>query len=454
MLLRSQTTISVLLQEDLQVSDSEDSDDSQVADNPLAPPSAQESQPKTVASAHSSSLESQSTSDSGSTSDSDSSSGSEASGSEAKEPSRASAPEPDPPTSSKWQLDNWLTKANPPAVPTEGLCEIAHRDRREKSKEQGISSRSSHQQAKPREPNHKSSGEVARAPQDTHLPTKQNCQKPSVCAEEPSLRQTVGIKKPSKAPVQKEPKGGLKVKSDPDPFKVRDQSSRDKPKAKAKEKPKFSDKKTPKPALQQDPENKKHNSSHKATNKPFLDPKLSKDILPGSGQAHAAFNPSPQSQGTTHTSSRSNKPAFAAEKNSHKEKLPLPIKEKNSLSPVKGSPDLEPLLVKIKLPFLSRVPQRPGEGGQQNTAEAKQVRGARKQDSERKITGIPNKSFEKKTSFHRQQHPSSPVLVELLAAGCQYVASQPTGRIEESGEIVKEFERPLQSPSCKAVRER
>ncbi|XP_065520403.1 AF4/FMR2 family member 1-like [Lathamus discolor] len=149
---RSQTPTSALLQEDLQVSDSEvsdseDSDDNQVADNPLAPSSAQQSQPKTVASALSSSSESGrssgsgSSSDSDSSSDTDSSSDSETSGSEAKEPLRASAPE----------ADNCLTKVYTPALPTERLHEIALASRREKSKEQRIRSNSCHQNAKPRE---------------------------------------------------------------------------------------------------------------------------------------------------------------------------------------------------------------------------------------------------------------------------------------------------------------
>ncbi|XP_030348806.1 AF4/FMR2 family member 1 [Strigops habroptila] len=420
---RPQTTIS-LLQEDLQLSDSEESGDDQVADNPpasLAPPSAQQSQPKTVASAHSSSSES------GSTSDSDSSSDSESSDSEAKEPSRASSPEPDPPTSSKWQLDNWLTKVNPPAVPTESLREIAHGDRHEKSKEQGISSNSSHQHAKPREPNHKSSGQVARAPQDTRLPSKQNCQKSSVCAEETSLRQTLGIKKLSKALVHKEPEGGLKVKCGPDPFKVRDQSSRDKPEAKPKEKPKSSDRKDLKPGLQQDHENEKHNTSHKATAKPFWDPKLRRDILPGSGQEHVAFKPPPQSQGTTPTSTSSHKPAVAAKKDSDKEKLPLPLKK--SLSPVKDSPDL---VVKIKLPFLSRVPQPPGEGSQQKTAEAKEVPGARNQDLERKITDTPNKSLQKKKVSEEEEMNRKKVKSEKETKSLKSSAKKDSNKLKAS----------------------
>ncbi|XP_074946459.1 AF4/FMR2 family member 1 isoform X3 [Phalacrocorax aristotelis] len=82
------------LQDDLQLSDSEESGDDQVVEKPpssLAPPSALQSQPKSVASAHSSSPESGSTSDSDSSSDSETESNS--TDSEANNLPRASAPE-------------------------------------------------------------------------------------------------------------------------------------------------------------------------------------------------------------------------------------------------------------------------------------------------------------------------------------------------------------------------
>ncbi|KAM6402081.1 LOW QUALITY PROTEIN: AF4/FMR2 family member 1 [Pluvialis apricaria] len=389
-----------MLQDDLQLSDSEESGDDQVVEKPpssLAPPSALQSQPKSVASAHSSSsTESGSTSDSDSSSDSESESNS--SDSEANDPPRVSAPEPDPPTSNKWQLDNWLTKVNPPAVPTESLSEITHGDGCEEGKEQGqgISSNSSHQHAEPREPHHKSSGRVARAPQDTHLPTKRNCQKSPVRTEEPSPRQTVGIKGPGKAPVHEGPKRGLKVESDPGPFEVRDQSSRDKPKVKTKGKPKSSDRKDLKPALQEPPENKKHKSSHQANAKPFLEPKVVRDVLLGSAQEHLALSPVPQGQGTTPTRTSGNRPAVVAREDFHKEKLPLPIREKKLLSPVRDSPAPQSLMVKIQLPLLSRVPQPPGKGSNQKRAEAKEHPGARKPDLERKTTDTPDKSLQKR----------------------------------------------------------
>ncbi|CAM9127412.1 unnamed protein product, partial [Bubo scandiacus] len=305
---------------------------------------------------------------------------------------------PDPPTSNKWQLDNWLTKVNPPVVPTEGLSEIAPGDGCEESKEQGqgISSNSSHRCTEPREPQHKSSGRASMAPQDTRLPTKDNCQKSPVRAEEPSPRQTVGIKRPSKTPVHEGPKGGLKVESDPGPFEGRDQSSRDKPKVKTKGKPKSSDRKDSKPALQEPTENRKHKSSHQANTKPFLDPKLLRDVLPGSAQEHLALSPLSQGQGTTPTRTSGHRPAVVAREDFHQDKLPLSVREKKLLSPMRDSPTPQSLMVKIDLPLLSRVPQPPGKGSHQKRAEAKELPGAGKQDLERKPTDTPDKSLQKR----------------------------------------------------------
>ncbi|NXF38854.1 AFF1 protein, partial [Nyctibius bracteatus] len=418
-----------ILQDDLQLSDSEESGDDQVVEKPpssLAPPSALQSQPKSEASAHSSSPESGSTSDSDSSSDSETESNS--SDSEGNDPPRASVPEPDPPTSNKWQLDNWLTKVNPPAVPTESLSEIAHGDGREEGKEQGqgVSSNSSHQRAEPKEPHHKSSGRAARAPQNAHLPTKRNCQKSPLCAEEPSPRQTVGIKRPGKAPVYEGPKGGLKVESDPGPFEVRDQSSRDKPKVKTKGKPKSGDRKDLKPALQEPPENRKHKSSHQANAKPFLDPKLTRDASLGSAQEH----PLPQGQGTTPIRSSSHRPAVVAREDFHKEKLPLPVREKKLLSPVRDSPAPQSLMVKIDLPLLSRVPQPPGKGSHQKRVEAKELPGARKQDLKRKTMDTPDKSLQKRKREAEKEIDSKKMKSEKETKSLQSSANTGTKKLK------------------------
>ncbi|NXY32365.1 AFF1 protein, partial [Pomatorhinus ruficollis] len=381
--------------DDLQLSDSEESGDDQVAmllSNFISwcPCSSLQSQPKSVASAHSSSSESGSTSESDSSSDSETESHS--SDSEGNDPPRAPAPEPEPPTSNKWQLDNWLTKVNPPAVPTESLSDIACGDGPEEGRKQerGISSNSSQQQAELREPPHKS--QVARAPQEAPLPTKRSCQKPPAQAGEPSPRQTVGSKRPSKPLVHEGPKRGLKVESEPGPLEVTDQSFKDKPKVKKTAKMKSSDRKDLKPRLQEPSEKKKDKGSHQAKTKLFSDTRLMEDA-----QARDALSPLPQGQGTAPIRTSSHRP-----QDLHKEKLPLPLGEK-LLSPVRDPPSRERLVVKIDLCHLEKVPQRPRKNGHPRKTETKDLPGARKQDLKRKGTDTPEEPLAKKKRGEKEE---------------------------------------------------
>ncbi|NXC01482.1 AFF1 protein, partial [Orthonyx spaldingii] len=411
-----------MLQDDLQLSDSEESGDDQVVEkspSSLAPSSSLQSQPKTVASAHSSSSESGSTSDSDSSSDSETESHS--SDSEANDPPRAPAPEPEPPTSNKWQLDNWLTKVNPPAVPTESLSEIACRDGCEESKKQerGISSNSSQQHTELREPPHKS--QVARTPQEAPLPTKRSCQKPPAHAEEPSPRQTVGIKRPSKPLVNEGPKRGLKVESDPGPLEVTAQSSKDKPRVKKTVKKKSTDKKDLKPGLQGPSEKKKDKGSHRANAKPFLDSKLM-----GDAQARDALSPLPQSQGTTPIRTSSHRP-----QDLHKEKLPLPLGEK-LLSPVRDPPTPECLVVKINLCHLEKVPQPPRKDGHQRKAETKDLPGARKQDLKRKAMDTPEESLGKKKREEKEETDRKKMKSEKETKSLQSSANKDSSKLKAS----------------------
>ncbi|NXS88518.1 AFF1 protein, partial [Erpornis zantholeuca] len=411
-----------MLQDDLQLSDSEESGDDQVVEkspSPLAPPSSLQCQPKSVASAHSSSSESGSTSDSDSSSDSETESHS--SDSEANEPPRAPAPEPEPPISNKWQLDNWLTKVNPPAVPTESLNEIARGDGREEGKkqEQGISSNSSQQRAELREPPHKS--QVARAPQEAPLPTKHSCQKPPVNPEEPSPRKTVGIKRPSKPLVHEGPKRGLRVESEPGPLEVTDQSSRDKLKVKKTVKTKSTDRKDLKPGLQEPSEKKKGKGSHQANTKHFLDPKLM-----GDAQARDALGPLPQGQGTTPIRTSSHRP-----QDLHKEKLPLPLGEK-LLSPVRDPPAHERLVVKIDLCHLEKVPQPPRKAGHQRKAGIKDLPGARKQNLKRKAVDTPEESLGKKKREEKEETNRKKMKLEKETKSLQSSANKDSSKLKAS----------------------
>ncbi|KAM7051931.1 AF4/FMR2 family member 1 [Acridotheres tristis] len=411
-----------MLQDDLQLSDSEESGDDQVVEkspSSLVPPrySSLQSQPKSVASAHSSSSESGSTSDSDSSSDSETESHS--SDSEANDPPRAPAPEPEPPTPNKWQLDNWLTKVNPPAVLTESLSDIARGDGREEGKkqEQNISSNSSQQHTELREPPHKN--QVARAPQEAPLPTKRSCQKAP--AHEPSPRQTVGIKGPSKPLLHQEPKRGLKVESEPGPLEVTDQSFRDKPKVKKTVKTKSSDRKDLKPGLQEPSEKKKDKGSHQANAKPFLDPRLM-----GDAQARDALSPLPQGQGTTSIRTSSHRLQDLP-----KEKLPLPLREK-LLSPVRDPPTREHLVVKIDLCHLEKVPQPPRKNEHQRKAETKDLPGARKQDLKRKATDSPEESLRKKKRGEKEETDRKKMKSEKETKSLQSSSNKDSSKLKAS----------------------
>ncbi|NXK34808.1 AFF1 protein, partial [Piprites chloris] len=411
-----------MLQDDLQLSDSEESGDDQVVEkspSSLAPPSSLQSQPKSVASAHSSSSESGSTSDSESSSDSET--GSHSSDSEVNDPPRAPAPEPEPPTSNKWQLDNWLTKVNPPAVPTESLSEIACGDGHEEGKKQekSFSSNSSHRHADPREPHHKS--QVAGAPQDTHLATKRNCQKPPLHAEEPLPRQTVGIKRPSKLLVHEGSKRGLKVESDPGPLEVRDQSSKDKPKVKKIVKPKSTDRKDLKSAPQEPFEKRKHKDFHQANAKSFLDPKIMEDA-----QTRNAFIPLPQGQGTTPIRTSSQRP-----QDLHKEKLPLPLGEK-LLSPVRDPPARDRLVVKIDLCHLAKIPQPPRKDRHQKRTETKDLPGSKKQDLKRKATDTPEESLQKRKREEKEETDRKKKKSEKETKSLQSSANKDSSKLKAS----------------------
>ncbi|XP_073196713.1 AF4/FMR2 family member 1 isoform X3 [Lepidochelys kempii] len=388
-----------MLRDDLQLSDSEDSDDDRVSEKPppsSAPPSASQSQPESAASAHSSGAESGSTSDSDSSSDSESESSS--SDSEANEPPRTSTSEPDPPTSNKWQLDNWLTKVNQPAAPNENPSEVVHRPGHQESKGQGkSSSSSSHERSESNELHPKNSSKITRAPQGVHLPSKRTCQKSPTRTEEPSQRLTVGTKKPSKAPLQEAHRGNLKVESEPGPYGIKDQSSRNKPKVKTKGRPKSRDKKELKPTVQEPLEKKKHKSSHQAITKAFLDSKPVKDIVVGGAPEHFPLSPVAQIQKpATPTRTSGKKPAIVVREDFHRDKLLLPIRDKTLLSPLRDFPVPHALVVKIELCLLSRIPQPPGKGSRQKKLDGKELPSARKQDLEKKSTETPNKSLKKR----------------------------------------------------------
>uniref|UniRef100_A0A2K5QUW1 ALF transcription elongation factor 1 n=1 Tax=Cebus imitator TaxID=2715852 RepID=A0A2K5QUW1_CEBIM len=391
----SQQGTSSMLEDDLQLSDSEDSDSEQVS--AVVP----QSLPEPVASAHSSSAESESTSDSDSSSDSESESSS--SDSEENEPLETPAPEPEPPATNKWQLDNWLTKVSQPAAPPEGpgSTEPPQRHPESKGSSEGAASQ---ERSESKDPPPKSSSKAPRAPSEALHPGKRSCQK-SPAQQEPPQRQTVGTKqpkKPVKASARADSRASLQVEREPGllPYGSRDQTSKDKPKVKTKGRPRAAASREPKPAVPPTSEKKKHKSSLPAPSKAPSGPEPTKDNVEDRSPEHFALVPLTQSQGPSHSGGGSRtsgcRQAVVVQEDSRKDRLPLPLRDTKLLSPLRDTPLPQSLMVKITLDLLSRIPQPPGKGSRQRKAEDKQPPTGKKHSSEKRSSDSSSKLAKKR----------------------------------------------------------
>ncbi|XP_058049857.1 AF4/FMR2 family member 1 [Ahaetulla prasina] len=392
------------LHKDLEISDSEDCDDDQVSDKPSSsstPPSAPQSQPESVALAHSSSAESESTTDSDSSSDSESESSSSDS-EETDPPTRVSTPEPDPQTSNRcWQLNNWLIKVNQPVSPTESFLEDDHsRSSVQESKGQGKtvgsgSGNGGKRECQMTDGHSKTGSRVPRSSQDVHLPTKRSYQKSPVVSED-ALHQTVGSKQPrksSKTTVQEEPKRGLTVESEPPRlYGAKDQSSKDKPKVKTKGRPKSDDKKELKSTAPETTEKKKH----KTLKLLFAHDDAKVEVV-GSALEQLPLSPLSESPRVVATSrTNGSKVSVTVKEELQRDKYILPIRDKKLLSPLRDCPVPPGLVVKIELALLSRIPQPPEKGLFPKKHELKDSHGMIKQGIDKRSTDAPSKTLKRR----------------------------------------------------------
>ncbi|XP_029455033.1 AF4/FMR2 family member 1 isoform X2 [Rhinatrema bivittatum] len=386
-----------MLEDDLEVSD--DSDDDQVSEKlppSSAPTSAPQSRPDSVASAHSLSADSDSTSDSDSSSASDSESSS--SDSEGHEAPRALTPEPDPPTANNWQLGTWLNKVSQPSASVENHSDSVHEQQaHQESKEQETNSNCSTEPLESKESHPKVSSKAPRTSQEGHE-SKRSCLKSPPRSDGAPPRQTVGTKQPRKSgqtSLKEEPKGGLKVESQPGPYNAKDQPSREKPKVKTKGRPKSSDKKDPKPPDPLTSEKKKHKSSHQASKSTFLGSEPEKGHV---SHSHPEHSPSPQIQSQSLPKSRttSSKSTVKVHEDFHRKSVPLLIRDNRSLSPLRESRLPHTLVVKIELSLLSRIPKQTRKEHCPKKVESKEASSGSKKDLENKRTETSNKLHKKR----------------------------------------------------------
>ncbi|OCT88556.1 AF4/FMR2 family member 4 isoform X1 [Xenopus laevis] len=359
------------LKEDLKLSSSEDSDGDQECEKVVqtnTPGSSEPSQNNSEG-AENSRDDSSSHSGSESSSGSDSESESSSSDSEANEPSRSASPEPEPPPSNKWQLDNWLNKGNPHKVSPASSVESnipSSQGYKKESQEQGAGTGYG-EPSGPKESNTSTPARESKTAQKGSENSRGR-QKSPAQSESTTQRKTIGKKQPKKTEKStvEAPRGGLKIESvttteittnlPPNRHKAATKGSR---KPNIKKEPKSS----PRPAT----ERKKYKPSKPSQkSREFVET----DTSSSDSDENESLPPSSQ----TPKYSESNrtppaKPSVEEDDSFFRQRLFSPMEEKEPLSPLSEPEERYPLIVKIDLNLLSRIPGRPYKEAEQPKVE-------------------------------------------------------------------------------------
>uniref|UniRef100_A0A2K5RAV3 ALF transcription elongation factor 4 n=1 Tax=Cebus imitator TaxID=2715852 RepID=A0A2K5RAV3_CEBIM len=381
----------IMLKDDLKLSSSEDSDGEQVCLLLYYFASLINSEPSHHNSegADNSRDDSSSHSGSESSSGSDSESESSSSDSEANEPSQSASPEPEPPPTNKWQLDNWLNKVNPHKVSPASSVDSnipSSQGYKKEGREQGTGN-SYTDTSGPKEMSSATPGRDSKTIQKGSE-SGRGRQKSPAQSDSTTQRRTVGKKQPKKAEkaAAEEPRGGLKIESEtPVDLASSMPSSRHKAATKGSRKPniKKESKSSPRPAA----EKKKYKSTSKSSQKSREI--IETDTSSSDSDESESLPPSSQTPKYPESNRTPVKPSSMEEEDSFfRQRMFSPMEEKELLSPLSEPDDRYPLIVKIDLNLLTRIPGKPyketepPKGEKKNVAE-KHTREAQKQPSEK-----------------------------------------------------------------------
>ncbi|XP_073405041.1 AF4/FMR2 family member 4 isoform X1 [Dendrobates tinctorius] len=353
-----------MLKEDLKLSSSEDSDGDQDCDKtvPTNTPgsNSEPSQPNSEG-AENSRDDSSSHSGSESSSGSDSESESSSSDSEANEPSRSASPEPEPPPSNKWQLDNWLNKVNPHKVSPASSVEsnIPSSQSYKKDVQEQVSGANYTETSGPKEINNSTPVRDSKTAQKGSEGSRGR-QKSPAQSESTSQRRNVGKKQPKKLEktTVEAPRRELKIESVTTAETTTNlPANRHKAATKGSRKPNI--KKEPKSSPRPAAERKKYS---KNSSKPTQKSKEFIDTDTSSSDSDENESLPPSSQTSKYSESNRTppaKPSVEEEDTVFRQRLFSPMEEKELLSPLSEPEDRYPLIVKIDLSLLSRIPGRP-----------------------------------------------------------------------------------------------
>ncbi|XP_010869426.2 AF4/FMR2 family member 4 isoform X3 [Esox lucius] len=281
-----------------------------------------------------------------SSSGSDSESESSSTDSEANEPPRPASPEPEPATANKWQLDNWFKKAKQfsPASPVDNNVPTKYKkDGRDQSSGRGYGGQGGSKDSGAPTPSRD-----LRAAQKGSESGRGRQKSPAQSEGAAGQRRTVGKKQPKKSeklPVVEEPKGGLRVESEPAPEIP-------------PHRPKAATKGSRKPNIKKEP---------KSSPRPAVDKRKSKAPTKTSQKSREFVDTdssSSESEENDSIPSSSQTPKYT-----ESIRTPVcvfsPMEEKELLSPLSDPEERFPvrqqqeLMVKIDLSLLTRVPGRP-----------------------------------------------------------------------------------------------
>ncbi|XP_078086893.1 AF4/FMR2 family member 4 isoform X3 [Mustelus asterias] len=335
-----------------------------------------------------------------SSSGSDSESESSSSDSEANEPSCIS-PEPEPPPSSKWQLDNWLNKVN------------SHKVSPASSVDSHIQSSQSHSYKKENrdqsvtyeDPGGSKDVSTATPGRDSRNAQKgsetRSRQKSPAQSDGNAQRKTVGKKQPKKAErpaVTEEPRGGLKVESEPTSDRaIPIPANRHKAATKGSRKP--STKRESKSSTRITIEKRKHKSANKTPQKSRE--YVETDLSSSDSEQSEALPPASQTpKYSENNRTPVHKSSVDGEDSFFRQRLFSPMEEKELLSPLSDVDDkyrnITSLIVRIDLSLLSRKPESPRK-------ETEQPKVDKEISLDRHMRDTP-KSTEKKSNKGKRKH--------------------------------------------------
>ncbi|XP_072120100.1 AF4/FMR2 family member 4 isoform X1 [Mobula birostris] len=396
-------TPSGVLEEDLKLSSSEDSDaDQDLGKQPArttpegsSEPSQQNNEcmepPRADSSSHSGSESS-----SGSDSESESSS----SDSEANEPS-CIPPVPEPPPSSKWQLENWLNKVNShkvsPASSVDSHIQSSQsRSYKKESRDQG---------AAYEDPGGSKDGSVATPGRDSRNTQKgsetRGRQKSPAQSDGNTQRKTVGKKqpkKPERPTVTEELRGGLKVESEP---------TSDRATLIPVNRPKAATKGSRKPSTKRESKSSTRTTVEKKRKIVSKTPQKSKEPVQtdlSSSDSEQSETLPPASQTPKYSENNRtpvHKSSIDGEDSFFQQRLFSPMEEKELLSPLSDVDDkyrnITSLIVRIDLSLLSRKSESPHN-------ETKQIQMNKEISLDKRMHDTPKQSAEKKSNKGKRKH--------------------------------------------------